>query len=252
MQHVKFSIITVVFNGEKYIQETIDSVLEQTYSNIQYIIIDGASTDSTNDIIKLYKNQIDCYISEKDNGMYEAINKGLKLATGDYILILNSDDYLATKNVLSELNGHLNNKSVDFFYCNLIRNKNNTLRYIKLKKYSFVDVLCSMHGTFIPHPTLFVSANFLKLNKLQYNLTFKYASDFDFILNCLNLSKNYSYIKLYTSVFREHSESITSSGKIDVERIAILNKWHLHKINFISRSFRYYKNWIVYKIFNLK
>ena len=120
MQFVKFSIITVVFNGEKYIQETIDSVLEQTYSNIQYIIIDGASTDSTNDIIKRYKNKIDCYVSEKDNGMYEAINKGLKLATGDYILILNSDDYLATKNVLSELNRLLNNKSLDFFYCNLI------------------------------------------------------------------------------------------------------------------------------------
>jgi glycosyltransferase involved in cell wall biosynthesis len=87
------SIITVVFNGERYLEETIKSVINQTYKNIEYIIIDGGSTDNTLNIIKKYEDKIDYWISEKDKGIYDAINKGIKLSRGELIGIINADDY---------------------------------------------------------------------------------------------------------------------------------------------------------------
>ena len=86
------TIITVVFNGDKYLQETIDSIKKQNYKNYEYIIIDGGSTDKTLQIIKNNSSMIDYWISEKDEGIYDAFNKGLNLAKGDYIGIINSDD----------------------------------------------------------------------------------------------------------------------------------------------------------------
>lgn len=87
------SIITVVFNGAKYIEQTINSVINQSYKNIEYIIIDGASTDGTIDIIKQYENKISYWKSEKDKGIYFAMNKGISLANGELIGILNADDF---------------------------------------------------------------------------------------------------------------------------------------------------------------
>ncbi len=87
------SIITVVFNGEKYLEKTIQSVINQSYDNVEYIIIDGGSTDGTLDIIKKYEDKIDYWVSENDNGIYDAMNKGLQLVTGEYIGILNADDF---------------------------------------------------------------------------------------------------------------------------------------------------------------
>ena len=87
------SIVTVVFNGEKYLEETIRSVINQSYDNVEYIIIDGGSTDSTLDIIKRYEEQIDYWVSEKDAGIYDAMNKGLQLVAGKYVGILNADDF---------------------------------------------------------------------------------------------------------------------------------------------------------------
>jgi len=97
------SVITVVRNGKKYIKETILSVLSQTYKNIEYIIIDGASTDGTIEIIKQYGDKIDYWISEKDNGIYEAMNKGIKIASGEIINFLNCGDLYENKFVVSEV-----------------------------------------------------------------------------------------------------------------------------------------------------
>ncbi|MPW86995.1 glycosyltransferase, partial [Moraxella catarrhalis] len=90
---LKVSVITACFNSEKTIEDTILSVLHQTYKNIEYIIIDGASTDSTLEIIQKYRDQIACVMSEKDKGIYDAMNKGIKRSSGDIIALLNSDDF---------------------------------------------------------------------------------------------------------------------------------------------------------------
>ena len=89
----KLSVITVVYNGEKYIEDAIKSVLSEKNDYIEYIIIDGASEDATLNIIEKYKNNIDVVISEPDEGIYDAMNKGIGVASGDYVVFLNSDDY---------------------------------------------------------------------------------------------------------------------------------------------------------------
>ena len=100
---MNISIITVVWNNKDTIRDAIESVLSQTYKNIEYIIIDGASTDGTVEIIKCYGNEISKFISEPDNGLYDAMNKGIKLATGDIIGILNSDDVYINNQVIEKV-----------------------------------------------------------------------------------------------------------------------------------------------------
>lgn len=98
---MKVSIITVCYNSEKTIEDTIRSVASQDYDDIEYIIIDGGSTDSTLDIVKKNSNHVDVYLSEKDEGLYDAMNKGIKLASGDVIGILNSDDFFVSRSSVS-------------------------------------------------------------------------------------------------------------------------------------------------------
>src|SRR5665647_797053 len=100
---MKVSIITATYNSERSIQRTIDSIASQDYLNIEHIIIDGGSTDNTINIIQSNLNKISHYISEKDNGIYDALNKGLKIATGDIFGFLNSDDMFTNKHVISRI-----------------------------------------------------------------------------------------------------------------------------------------------------
>ena len=100
---MKVSIITVCYNSKEFIQHAIDSVLNQTYSNIEYIIIDGNSTDGTVDIVNSYGDKISKFVSEKDKGIYDAMNKGLSYVTGDVVGILNSDDFYISNTIISEI-----------------------------------------------------------------------------------------------------------------------------------------------------
>ena len=100
---MKISIITVVYNSEKTIEQTIQSVLSQSYKNIEYIIVDALSTDDTINIIHKYKNRIAHIISEPDNGFYDGLNKGIRIASGEVIGILNADDRFATDNIVATI-----------------------------------------------------------------------------------------------------------------------------------------------------
>ena len=116
---MKVSIITVVYNSKNTIKETIESVLHQDYPLIEYIIIDGQSNDGTLDIIKMYKDKISKLISEKDNGIYDAMNKGIKLANGDIIGILNSDDIFENNKVISKVVKIFKTNSINSLYADL-------------------------------------------------------------------------------------------------------------------------------------
>ena len=117
---IKVSIITVTYNSAKYVDDCINSIIRQTYKNIEYIVIDGNSTDGTLDIIKKYSSYITKLVSEEDDGMYDALNKGMQLATGDVVGILNSDDVLAAADVISEIVNCFQQNNVDSLYGDLV------------------------------------------------------------------------------------------------------------------------------------
>jgi glycosyltransferase involved in cell wall biosynthesis len=154
---VKISIITVVYNNKDTIKDAIESVLNQTYKNIEYIIIDGGSTDGTIDIIKSYRDKIDKFISEKDNGIYDAMNKGLKLASGDIVGILNSDDIYFNENVILNVVAKFEESKTDSIYGDLYYVDENDLqkiqRYWKSSEFKEGSFAKGWHP---PHPTFFV------------------------------------------------------------------------------------------------
>lgn len=133
-KYPKISIITVCFNSAKTIEQTILSVINQTYSNIEYIIIDGKSTDGTVDIIKKYQDKIAYWVSEPDGGIYDAMNKGIEKATGDYIYFINSGDYVAV-DIFNQIEATLC-QGYDFIYGRVYMRNTNKLYGKNFNKYS--------------------------------------------------------------------------------------------------------------------
>jgi len=115
-----FSIVTVVYNGEQYLEDTILSIVNQHYENIEYIIIDGGSSDSTVDIIKKYEDQISYWVSEKDNGIYDAMNKGILVASGSFINFMNAGDSFYSNNVFNNIVKELSSYDNEIIYGNVV------------------------------------------------------------------------------------------------------------------------------------
>ena len=248
---LKITIITVCKNSGRFLDETINSVISQTYPDIQYIIVDGNSTDDTVNIIKQYSANIDTWFSEVDEGMYYAINKGLKIATGDYILILNSDDILVANDTIKNVVEQINKKALDYYHGNMIKSKDGKSKKVKLFSVTFKNLLLSTHSTFVPHPCFFISN---KYNEVLggYDQKYKYASDYDYILRALSgKGSKGQYLDIYISNFRIHDNSISASGKIDSERKKILKEHGYYQIPQASRLIAYYVLWVYYKMINL-
>ncbi len=248
---IKITIITVCKNSEEFLREAITSVANQNYHPIEYIVIDGNSTDGTIGIIKENLSHISVWLSEEDGGMYDAINKGIKLATGNYILILNSDDVLAANDTIKNVVDEIKIERLDYYYGNMIKLRKGKLKRVKLFSVTYKELLLSTHSSFVPHPCFFIAA---KLNKelAGYDIKYKYASDYDYILKALAFTHGGGkYIDIYVSKFRIHENSITASGKIDVERKKILMTHGYYKQPFLKRFFFYYTLWIYYKIINM-
>lgn len=180
-QNIKFSVITVCYNSEKTIQKTLQSIKDQTYKNIEYIIIDGGSIDSTLAIIDEYKDIVDVIVSEPDNGIYDAMNKGIKLATGDYIGFLNSDDYY-TNDIFEEYYKSLVKHKSDYIYADTIYYNDNeswTYKCNHPQEKKFIKFLNK--GTQFCHQTLYVKKlTFMKVG--IFNEQFIISADYDFFL----------------------------------------------------------------------
>jgi glycosyltransferase involved in cell wall biosynthesis len=175
MKSNKISIITIVFNDFLNIEKTIKSVLDQKYDNLEYILIDGGSTDGTNEIIKKYLKNISLYISESDSGISDAFNKGLNNSTGDIIAFLNSGD-MYNPETLSFVN-HFYNKNTFKVLCGAIDFYESNY-YIKTK-YSKPEKLTKEMS--INHPSTFICSSLLSCVS-NFNLNYKYAMDYDFFL----------------------------------------------------------------------
>ncbi len=187
------SIVTVVFNGEKYLERTILSAIHQTYQNIEYIIIDGHSTDKTKDIILQYEDNIKLWISEKDNGIYDAMNKGLEMATGDFVWFINAGDEIYNKNTVKNI--FLNYSGEDAFYgtTQLVKEDGSNASVTKVPKYLTWKGL--MHGMVVSHQSIILSSKCVD----KYNLKYKIVSDQDWVISALKKCSKIKNTKLIMS-----------------------------------------------------
>lgn len=213
----KISIITAVFNGEQHISKTIESVLGQTYSNLEYIVIDGGSTDKTAEIIKSYGSKIHCFLSERDQGIYDALNKGIALAKGDIIGLLHADDLFAKNSTLSLIAKQFVETQADGVYSDLIYFKKineierQTIRYWKSEPFSR-NLL--MQGWMPPHPTLYLKKAVFQ-NVGSYDLGYPIAADYDFILRLFQSADfKFSYLPEVTVLMQVGGVSNRNLRKI--------------------------------------
>lgn len=203
MNNIKVSIITVCYNSVRTIRSTILSVINQNYNNIEYIIIDGNSHDGTQEILQEYKDNISIIKSEPDYGIYDAMNKGLKLCSGEVIGFLNSDDLYFDNYIIDQVVHTMINKKLDYLYGNMFYFKddltNKCVRSYTAKHFSYRML---MFGFMPPHPTLFISSFTLK-KVGYYNTIYKTAADFEYFIR-LFLSKElkYSHFDKYLVRFR--------------------------------------------------
>lgn len=211
---MKVSIITVSWNSQKTIHDTIESVLNQTYSNIEYIIVDGLSKDSTIDIIKEYEPKFNGrlhWISERDKGMYDAMNKGITMASGDLVGIINADDFYHRNDAISEIIKVFNNSNVQAAFADVrfVRptDLNKTVRYYSSKNFS----PSRFRFGFMPaHPTFFTyKNNFEKFG--YYKTDYKIAADYELLIRFLYTHKlQYKYIPIDVMKMRTGGVSTAS------------------------------------------
>jgi glycosyltransferase involved in cell wall biosynthesis len=196
------SIITTSFNSVTTINDTINSVLSQTYKNIEYIVVDGASKDGTIELIKSYGNRISKFISQPDNGIYEAINKGIKLATGDIIGILNSDDYFYDNFVIEKI--------VNSFYENNIEAVLGDVLFVNPKKKALVRYYSSKkfkpnkfkYGFMPAHPSFYAKKELFEKIGL-YKPDYKIAADYELLIRFLYISKiKFRYLNMPFVIMR--------------------------------------------------
>jgi glycosyltransferase involved in cell wall biosynthesis len=189
----KISIITVVYNGAKTLEQTILSVINQTYKNIEYIIIDGGSTDGTIDIIKKHEDKISFWISEKDKGLYDAMNKGIGYAKGEIIGMINSDDWYELNAVELIVDAYKNNPDKKIFHgdrYDILQDGQKRLRRFNPSRFKFL-----YYGMTYNHPSMFVHKEIYR-NHL-FNTELKVLSDFEFVLSAyLKNFNQFHYIPL--------------------------------------------------------
>ncbi|WP_256009588.1 glycosyltransferase family 2 protein [Desertivirga xinjiangensis] len=186
---MKISIVTVTFNAESFLRDCISSVMQQSYPNLEYIIVDGRSTDNTINIIKSYEHQINRFLSESDQGMYDALNKGINMATGDIVGLLNADDFFASPDVVSSIAEKISKTDADVLYGDLWyvdqQNTDRPLRKWRSKPYK--------HGMFqwgwMPaHPTFYAKRELFEKYG-NYRLDLGSACDYELMIRFMHKYK---------------------------------------------------------------
>jgi glycosyltransferase involved in cell wall biosynthesis len=191
---MKISVITAVYNNVTTIAAALESTLSQHHSNVELIVIDGGSTDGTLDVIARFRDRISVFVSEPDRGIYDALNKGLRLATGDVLGFLHSDDLFADAECLSRVAAAMNDPSVDACYADLnyVR-KDEPDKIVRAWKSGEFTPNKVRRGWMPPHPTLYVRCPVYE-NFGLFDTTYRIAADYDWMLRFMRGSVNVLYI----------------------------------------------------------
>ena len=221
------SIVTVVYNGEKHLEESIKSVINQTYDNVEYIIIDGGSTDGTVDIIKKYEDKIDYWVSEKDGGIYDAMNKGIVISHGKIIGIVNADD-LIYPDTLAKVSQAFKNDEVMFTYGQVDLADENSKIFDIAKSIGLQSLKYRLfrHMPFL-HPTMFVKKSVYEKIGL-YDTNYKLSADYDFILRIIENKMQGIRLDFSSGMFRLGGQSGGVQSYLENHRL-LLN----HGVNFL-------------------
>ena len=222
---MKISVITVCRNAEKTIEKTILSVISQTYFDIEYIIIDGASADNTVNIIEKYKNKISYFVSEPDSGIYDAMNKGIKASSGDYLFFLNADDTFLHNNVIKLVADKISKNPAEFVWGDLaFLDKRSGKFYIK--KQDKLNKMYLLKNT-PPQPALFFKKSVFDKVGL-FNINYKIVSDHEFILKALLEYKvSYKYVGFPITIFNIGGISTNPAGAMhNKEKMEMLSQFY--------------------------
>ncbi len=220
IDYPKVSVITVVLNGAAYIEQTVKSVIEQSYSNMEYIIIDGGSSDGTIDIIERFGDRISRVVSEKDSGISAAFNKGVRLASGDYVIMMNCSDYFYDSRAVEKLAGYIKISAPD----------ENTVLYggaVIINRLGGFNMCQASHENLLNdcsfcHQSVIMPREMLLNNKFDERL--KYSMDYDLWLRLINAGARFVRLKdIVVSVYRTGGVSSNPDG--------IIIKWFVKTIN---------------------
>ena len=242
--HPKFSIITVTYNAEKVLEDTIQSVIFQTYRNVEYIIVDGASKDHTLDIVNKYHNRINKVISEPDKGLYDAMNKGIQLATGDYLCFLNAGDKFHDSETLQKIVHTLKGQELpDVIYGEtaIVDEEGHFLHMRRLSTPAHLNWKSFKQGMLVCHQAFFANRK-LAINHL-YDLQYRFSADFDWCIRIMKKAKCLHNTRL-TLIDYLNEGMTTKSHKASLkERFCIMAKHYglistiLHHGWFVIRLF---------------
>ncbi|MEQ8879384.1 MAG: glycosyltransferase family 2 protein [Cyclobacteriaceae bacterium] len=245
MSKVTLSIITVTYNAEKYVEQTIKSVLNQTFKDLEYLIVDGESTDRTLEIIGRYQDKIDQMISDKDSGVYDAMNKGLQMAHGEYILFLNAGDELSKPTVFEEIFDSKQKADIYYGETNILNKDRKvigtrtelTSRKLpgQLTKKDFLNGQVVSHQSFIPKRSL----------ATPYNLKYQCSADIDWMLQIISRSKKIVNVNQPISNYLQGGISDTQLGRCWRERFMILMKY-FDPLAVILAHFRFFARFFVW------
>lgn len=202
----KISIITITYNSELYVEEAVRSIVSQGYPNLEYVVIDGGSTDKTLDILHSYQSQISCLISEKDKGISDAFNKGISHCTGDVIGIINSDDYLLPGALQAIADAY--EEDVDVYRSNdIIFNVKTGNRFREVPSMKFPLIPLSLN---VAHQGTYVSSQCYKKFG-TFDLFMRYCMDRDFLTRCYLRGARFKYVNYDTAVYRWADGATTRS-----------------------------------------
>jgi len=241
---MKISIITVSYNSEKTIKDTLDSVLSQSYQDIEYLIIDGLSKDKTVDIIKKYESSFNGrmnWISEKDKGLYDAMNKGIQLATGDVIGIINSDDLFCDEYAIEKvMKVFEDNKSFDSVYADLFYVAQEDTSKI-IRRWITGKQKYFKYGWHPAHPTLYIKKEIYNKYGL-FNLDYKLAADFEIMLRFLEKYRISTYYLQEAFVkMRLGGETNKSLKNIYNQNVECLKAFHLNGLKVNSLLYPFFR-----------
>jgi len=232
MNNPKISVVTVVYNSAALIENTVKSIINQSYSHIEYIVVDGGSTDGTIDILNRYKKNISTLISEPDHGIYDAMNKGISLATGDFVVFINSGDKFSSPDILEKIFSNPDAAQADVIYgdTDITDSEGNIIHSRRHRPPESLNWKSFKRGMLVCHQSFIARRNLID----SYDLTYRYAADFDWCIRILKKSKSVHNSRQVISLFLEGGQTRKTIVPGLKERFRIMR----HHYGLISAIYR--------------